>query len=402
MRYWYWNNLQMAVPPAFDAPKGFMGDLRPGARSYSDACTPARPRLNSLAIGAVLTFLCLTPVCMAGGPGQAVVVAEGEAYRISTFDAGAGIDISLRTAEGTWVALRRTNGELGWFGYNRKGAGEVRSSACSPAIERETRGQGKVVSVTCELEPGVSHAAEYVPFPSFCFITSEIRCQVAPADASIIRLAPRFDIDVGRFPCYALRDERGILHTGTLASLGERPKYVGVRGWGGGCAVAGLDPQRPYLAFFNPFGGPLFALVYPKHNFQWRDGRHFLQLFDGGANYLYSGFFSGGHFNEPVLFAIYANASGSIDELEKQIPEVEARAEELVRSGVLRVPALSAGLQVMGRLAELSAPVSEPPLEEGMWVRQWKRIWAAGAAQRAVRWGNSQAALAAVGVAAQQ
>ncbi len=351
--------------------------------------------LSGLLLGlSVVMWLWSAPPARAAERGKKIIVAQGEAYRVATYSKAAAVEVALQSSDSAWRPLTRTGGEMAWFGYNRKSAGEVRSSTRAAKIQRLQRAGAKIVAVSCELEPGVLHRAEYVAFDDFCIVTSELRAAKPPRDATLIRLAPRFDINIRRLFCYALRDGRDILHTGTLAALGNRPKYVGVRGWGDGCTVAELSARRAYLAFFNPSAGPLFAVVYPHYRSQWRWARTFLQLFNGGANYLYAGVFDRGHFNQPVAFAIYARRDGDLAAFEQALPEIERRLDDLVRSSALRLPTVGAEIEAAQRLGQAAgwkAPASAAGRRD-RWIASWKRWWALSAAARALQLGQPLAA----------
>jgi hypothetical protein len=324
-----------------------------------------------------------------------VVLAEGRDYRLVTREAAGGLDIELRDADGNWVPLTRKGGEAGWYGYN-KGAAEVRSTSAAPSISREKRDDTAVTVATCTLEPGVVHRACYFSESSFCIVVTELHAEQAPLDeASIIRLAPRFDIDIQRFSCFGLRDGRGILHTGTISAIAARPAYIGTGGWGGpGCVVSGLDPERNYLAFFNPLGGPLVAFVFPRPKILWNGGRHFLQLWEGGANLLYAGMFDRDHFNNPTAFAIYARPDGDLQAFEADLPALLQQVDRLAASGFLQLPALSAAHELDKRLARLRTFLSHMPEgDEGQWMKAWKNHYAVVAATRALTLGNPKAGL---------
>ena len=323
-----------------------------------------------------------------GEHGQQVVVAQGRAYRLVTFQHSAGLELFLRAADGSWISMRRTGGEMGWYGYNRPNAGEVRSSVSRARVERTQRGGRQVSIVSCTLEQGVEHRAQYVAFPDFCIVVSELVAKTPPQDAGLIRLAPRFDIDARRLFCYGFRDGRGLLHTGTLGSLPPRPTYIGVGGWGEGCTVSSLWPDAAYLAFFNPISGPGMAICYPYYKAQWRRAQTFLQLFTGGANYLYAGFFDKGHFNQKVAFAIIAVAEGRLSDIENAVPKIRTALNQLVQEGVVRVPAIEAELRARHGLNALLTKLASTDAWPDKWSAAWRQRWAAQAAARALRLGN--------------
>jgi len=327
-----------------------------------------------------------------------VLLAEGQAYRLWSWTGVAALDVEARDAQGNWWPFTRKGGETGWYGYNLQNAGEVRSSAAKLHLTEEQRAGVGVKVAACELEPGVRHRAEYMAGPSFCIVVTELMAQQQPEGAGIIRLAPRFDIDIKRFTCYALRNGRGILHTGTIQALAARPAYVGVGTWGGpGCSLADLDPQRPYLAFFRPSGGPLLAFIYPHTRTLWIGGRHFLQLWEKDANYFYSGMFDRGHFNETTAFVIYARADGDLEAFEAELPTVLQRVDELAASGAVKLPALAAAHEMQQRMAALRSSLSPADtIDEGHWLWTWKRYYAVRAAERVLTEGNPLAAKALV------
>jgi len=307
-------------------------------------------------------------------PLTPIELCSTETYRLYTYSEAAALEIDLRTAFGDWVSLRRAGGAPGWYGYNT-GGGEVASLNVPPVIERR-RVQGvEVVAVSCLLADGVTHSAEYVARPAYCAVVSRISAEAPPTDVHILRLAPRFDMDISRLPCYALRDGRGILHTGAISSVAsERPSYIGAGTWGGpGCRVSSLYPPSAYLAFFNPDNGPLVAFLFFHSQALWPGGHHFLQLFGGGSNFLYAGFLDAYAYGEPVAFGVCVRPDGDLAAFEASLPDVLADFDSLVRSGVVDIPAVRAAMEARSRLDEyVGALAHRRPT--GDWLHTW-RLW---------------------------
>lgn len=322
-----------------------------------------------------------------------VELCSGDAYRLYTYSEGAALEIDLRTASGDWVSLRRAGAAPGWYGYNS--AGREVSSADAPAKIEHRQVQGvEVVSVSSSLADGVTHVAEYVARPGYCAVVSRISAEVPPTDAHILRLAPRFDMDISRLPCYAFRDDRGILHTGTISSVAsQRPSYIGTQTWGGpGCLVSSLDPTRAYLAFFNPDNGPLVAFVFFHAQTLWPGAHHFLQLFTGSANFLYAGFLDTYSYGEPVAFGLCARADGDLVAFETSLPDVLRDFDGLVRNGVVDLPAVRATMEARDRLercAEAFARFS-PSTD---WLGAWRLWYACSRGRRALETGDGLGAI---------
>lgn len=327
-------------------------------------------------------------------PSTPVELCSGDAYRLYTYSEGAALEIDLRTASGDWVSFRRTGGAPGWYGYNTAGR-EVSSAAAPPRVERRQRLGVQVVGVSCSLADGVGHLAEYVPRPAYCAVVSRIVAEGVPPEAYILRLAPRFDMDISRLPCYALRDGRGILHTGAISSVAlSRPSYIGTGTWGGpGCLVSSLDPTRTYLAFFNPDNGPLVAFVFFHAQTLWPGGHHFLQLFTGGSNFLYAGFLDTYSYGEPVAFGICARADGDLMAFEASLSDVLKDFDRLVESGVLGIPAVRSTMEARSRLSQCAGALAKcSPAAE--WSAAWRLWYACRRGHEAVEVGDGLGAVA--------
>lgn len=352
----------------------------------------------ALSASAILAVGLMPTWCQQQAAGQRIVLAQGEGYRVITTPTAALLEIELLNADGQWIGLTRAKGEAGWYGYNRKGAGEVRSSAVAPRVARSKRNGIDVTVVTCQLEPGVVHRAEYVARPSYCLITSQIMAEKEPPGANIVRLAPRFDMDIRRLFCFALRDDRQILHTGTFSGLAARPAYVGCGTWGGpGCIVRALAAQRAYMAFFNPLTGPLVAFAFPRRPTLWRGAHHFVQLWEGGANYLYAGYFDRLRAGHVTAFLLCARRDGDLFAFEDELPAILDDAEKLVRDGVVQVPQWAAAIDAESLIRSAMGSVGgEAVFPAKSWPRMWKRMYAVRLGARAARLGCPNAALAAL------
>ncbi|MCX7598697.1 MAG: hypothetical protein N2512_07480 [Armatimonadetes bacterium] len=347
------------------------------------------------AAAVVMGSLLLAPLGM--GQEQTLAPLElcsGDAYRLSTYEESAVLEIDLRCASGEWLSLRRTGGAPGWYGYNQPGR-EVSSAAVAPKVERQRRGDVEVVAVSCALADGVTHLAEYVARPEYCAVVSRISAATPPSDAHILRLAPRFDMDIARLPCYAFRDGDGVLHTGSIRSVAaQRPSYIGTETWGGpGCLVASLDPTRTYLAFFNPGAGPLVAFVFFHAKTLWRQAHHFLQVYTGGANLLYAGFLDTYSFGEPVAFGICARAGGDLAAFEAMLPEVLQDFDALVRSRVIAIPAVEAAAEASSRVDRCAGALGQRS-PAGDWLGAWRLWYACRRGSDAVEAGDGRGAIA--------
>ncbi len=346
------------------------------------------------------SFLNLSLACLLGITASAfcadtvtpIPLADGDAYRLSTTAERGALTVDLRNAVGQWIPLTRKGAEGGWYGYNQQ-AGTHGTEGVRPDVSRHHVAGQQVVTVTCSIADGVKHRADYFARPGFCLVISELQAATPPTDIGIVRLAPTFDLDISAFSCYAGRSARGILHTGTIASAVPRPGYFGVGPWSQepGVRMDGFDPRRPYLAFFNPAGGPLVAFVYLRPDVFWRGGRHFLQVWDGAANYLYTGMFDAGHFNTPVPFLVCARADGDLTAFEADLPRMIDEATSIARTSG-RLPSLEAEVQATSRLAAMAPRSPSTPTASG-WLQAWRERYAYARATDAVAHADAPGAL---------
>ena len=221
---------------------------------------------------------------------EETLTVQAEAYRVEFALARGSFALWVADNQGAWQAVLRDDGEPFWFGLNTA-KGEARTSDNRPTFSVSRRKGILVVEVTCPVsqEPGILHRACYGFTSQWVLCRSQIDCQALPARASIVRVAPRGDVSTTRLPHYAFRDADGKLQAGAIADLGEPDQYVGVGGWGVGATTPALCARLPYLSLYNPESGAHVAFVYPMYESLWSGMATFLQVYTGGANYLYAG-----------------------------------------------------------------------------------------------------------------
>ena len=319
------------------------------------------------------------------------VILTGAHYRLVLGRDSGYVEPQVLVA-GQFASLVREGGEQGWYGYN-DAAGEKRTSQHRAEIEVSQAGEDPVVEVRCPVDPtaGAEHEALYVPQDDFVAVRSQLRFETPPEGLSIPRVAPRWDLDTKRLTHFAFRAEDGSLNQGSVAALGPPDVYVGVAAWGErGCRARDFDPQRPYLAFYNPQTRATFAVIYPFHDRLWRGRRMFLQVYHGGCNYVYSGLGDPDPADREFVFCFYADDTGGIERLEQRLPDILAAVERLVDTKVLPVETILAEKAARARLAELrpqvtaalrtaaeqlsaASPDDAPELARKLWLARW--LW---------------------------
>jgi hypothetical protein len=273
------------------------------------------------------------------------------------------------------VSIMRPGGEPAWYGYNEP-AGERQTSQIKPsAFARQ--GETGPVTVRCVLDQdlGIAHEALYYPIPEGVLVVSRLTAQSLPRDASIIRVAPKMDVNTDLLTHYAFVGPDGREHTGAVASLGPRDTYAGAGAWApGGDQVAGLSPEYPYTLLFNPDKAVSLGVVLPLYQSTWRNAHSFLQLWHGGFNFWYAGFLPSDALRSEHMFVLYALQSGTPEALRNDAARVCREVSELVAQGKVQAPALAEMLAARGRFERDWPGVRQKALAAGPTRSAWLAI----------------------------
>ena len=284
------------------------------------------------------------------------VVIRGEGYALVVSVERGEFDFLLRLPGGDFVSVVRQGGEKFWFGYNDPG-GERRSDRNSPLKLTVRRlGRKAEVEVLCPVDPeaGSLHRAVYIALPKFVVVRSKIVKGAFRGKASIVRVAPRADIDISLLTHFAFSAPGGKVVAGEVHKLG-RPGYAGVLPWGGPIVADSLDPKAPFFALYNPKREVGFLLLYPFYDRFWFWANHhiFLQLWRWGTNFLYCGFGGEGFFDKEFLFVLAPAEAFNPEGLKGQALRLTKFVEEAVRKGEIHCPRLRKHLQAEAEFPRL-------------------------------------------------
>jgi hypothetical protein len=276
----------------------------------------------------------------------APVELEGERWRLELRrDLGTFDFLVQPQGEAEFVSVLRPTGELPWYGYNVPGGGEARTSGVKPTV-RLAGGKGPV-SVRCELdaEHDVRHEATYYGTDGGLVVVSRFTSSTPVPGASIVRFAPKLDVNTDLLTHYAFADATGRRHEGRTADLGERNTYAGVGAWEpGGDQARELDPECPYMLLYDPERQVSLGIILPLYRLMWREARSFLQLYKGGSDFWYTGFPLHPELRGERLFILYAKQSGSPEAIDEDTPRLCREAERVVREGAVEAPEAQAAL----------------------------------------------------------
>jgi hypothetical protein len=309
-----------------------------------------RGLLLAAALGTV-SELALRPTTASAQQSQPVtgtrtVEVSGERWRLELRRDLGTFDFFVQPqGEAEFVSVLRPNGELPWYGYNVPGGGEARTCGVKPTVR--IGGEKGPVSVRCELdeEHGVRHEAIYYGIDDGVVVVSRFTSSTPAPGASIVRFAPKLDVNIDLLTHYAFADAAGQQHEGRIADLGERNTYAGVGAWEpGGDQARKLDPERPYMLLYNPERQVSLGIILPVYRLAWREARSFLQLYQGGYNFWYTGFPLHPELRGERLFILYAKQSGSPEAIHEDAPRLCQEVERLVREGTVKAPDTQAAL----------------------------------------------------------
>jgi hypothetical protein len=294
-------------------------------------------------------FLIAIPLAVAGRNASSDTPSAnltGERWRVELRRDTGTFDVLAQPAgEAELVSLLRPEGEKPWYGYNLAGGKEARTSEAKPTIK--AAGNSGPVSVRCELdrEHVVTHEALYSTIPEGLVVVSRFSAGALAPEASIVRFAPKFDVNIDLLTHYAYVDGDGRRHQGALADLGERNTYAGVGTWEpGGDVAARLSAQRPYMLLYNPQRAISLGVILPCYDSLWRDANTFLQLYRGGYNFWYTGFLPGSRLRGERVLILYLEQSGSPAAIEEDAPRLCGEVRRLVSKGDIDAPAVRAML----------------------------------------------------------
>ncbi|MBC7329891.1 hypothetical protein H5T88_05975 [bacterium] len=246
-------------------------------------------------------------------------------------------DFLLIDGKGDLKPIHNPSGESPWFGYNCA-RGEIRSSQNAPEkIEVGSWKYGYKVSLIYPLEEGAYYEGNFYIADDFLAVRSLIDA-VKREGVNIVRLAPRFEVDINLFNHFAFSIPKALI-SGEVSSLG-RPGYAGVWGWGGPKSFSSLDPDCPFFALFNPDLKLCFLFLYPFYDKLWKNKHIFLQLWEGGINYFYSGWGEEKDLGKEVLFAIAPLNIPNPEGISQMAKELMERIEAMVKGEELPCPSL--------------------------------------------------------------
>jgi hypothetical protein len=321
--------------------------------------------MTSLLLGALLPTL-----AAADPPSRPAFVFEGERWRLELPREAGTFDFRVQPqGETEFVSVLRPGGEAPWYGYNVSGGPERRTCEVTPDFRpRSPR-------FRCVLEPGpqVVHEAAYHPFANGVLVVSRFVSEGVPPVASIVRFAPKLDVDVDLLTRYAFADDAGSRHEGGVAELGARAAYAGVGGWGGpGDVVGGLDPARPYMLLYNPDRAVSLGIVLLRYPSLWAGAQTFLQLYHGGWNFWYTGFLPRSALRGERVFVLYARQVATPDTLEADLPALVSEAERLIAEGEVEAPEVRAAMAAETRFAAeweaANAAIRDQPPTREAWL----------------------------------
>lgn len=247
-----------------------------------------------------------------------------------------------KSSRGTFP-IHSPRGEGPWFGYNSP-QGEIRTSARRPEkVDVSKKGKYWGIEVTTPLEKGVYHRGVFFLAEDFLAVRSLIEGKTTE-EVSIVRLAPRMEVDLGVFTDYAFSIPQRVV-AGKAKELG-RPGYAGISAWGGPQSYASLDPSVPFFALYNPDLKTGFLFLYPFYQRLWSGKHIFLQRWQDEIDYFYAGWGDKSSLGEEVLFLIAPLKAYSAEEIYSQARELMEKVEKMVLEGSLPFPSLLRFLKV--------------------------------------------------------
>jgi hypothetical protein len=278
------------------------------------------------------------------------VTFKAKNYVLRLYKTKGTFDFLLVDSKGDLKPIHNPSGESPWFGYNCA-RGEIRSSQKAPQkIEIGNWKYGYKVSLIYPLEEGAYYEGNFYIADDFLAVRSLIN--VAKREGvNIVRLAPRFEVDVHLFNHFAFSIPKAII-SGEVSSLG-RPGYAGVWGWGGPKSFSSLDPDCPFFALYNPDLNLGFLFLYPFYEKLWKNKHIFLQLWEGGINYFYSGWGEEKDLGKEVLFAIAPLNISNPERISQIASELNEKIEEMVKKEELPFPSLLKALKAEERIKEI-------------------------------------------------
>lgn len=339
-------------------------------------------------LGLLLTMCGVMAAPQVSDTPEAVTV-QTATYRLVLPRDKALVRLSVPSAAGL-QPVTRPGGEDAWYGYNDP-TGEVRSSASRPTIAIDRRAEHVTVTVTCAVGP-LTHRADYLCRDDMVVVRSLLSGEV-PANANLMRVAPRFDLDLARFGEYAFADQSEKSHTGRFPAT--RPWYLGTGAWGSGDTAGNLSEREPFWMVHQ--GGRGLAVVYPYRRELWVGVSHFIQQWTGGANYAYSGLADAGVVGRDVVFAWVPVADGGPAALRAGLPRVLAAVQSLIETRALPVERLARLSAVRRRLDSLAKELASPATDPAQRLRRWRLRVAWQAAHRCLDRGEGLAAEAVLG-----
>ena len=281
--------------------------------------------------------------------GEDFILFKGKNYALRLYKNVGTFDFLLVDRMGNLHPIHNPKGEAPWFGYNCS-KGEIRSSESSPVILAiKNWKDGYEISLIYPLEEDSKFIGEFFLSDDFLVVRSLIKAK--GERIGIVRLAPRFEVDIQLFNNFAFSIPNRIVF-GNVKELG-RPGYAGVRGWGGPKSYDSLDPACPFFALYNPDLKLGFLFIYPFYDKLWKDKHIFLQLWEGGINYLYAGWGDEKDLGKEVIFVISPFEGMSPEDLKSRAIELNKKIEEMVKKGDLPFPSFLNFLKMEERILKI-------------------------------------------------
>lgn len=299
--------------------------------------------------GLLVTITWLIPLlalCVEMEEGSDYFLFRSENYHLGIFKTKGTFELLLKDKEGNFLSMHRSDGESPWFGYNGP-KGEMRSLDNTPSkLEVKRTDGGFEVSLVTPLEENSSYEGIFLIKEDFLILRSLIKAN--GGKISIVRLAPRFEIDIGLFNQFAFSLPQELV-TGSVKGLG-RPGYAGVGGWGGPKSYASLSSDVPFFALYNPDRKIGFIFLYPFYEELWKGKHIFIQLWENEINYFYAGWGEEKDLGKDVMFAIAPLQVFSPKEIMNKASELVNKIEKGVRSGEIPFPSLIRTLELKENL----------------------------------------------------
>lgn len=258
-------------------------------------------------------------------------------YQLCFFKTKGTFEFLVKDREGNLHPIHNPQGESPWFGYNSS-RGEVRSSQNVPTrLEVKKQGEWFRISLVVPLGEEALYEGEFFVADDLVTIRSLIMGG-KEGKISIVRVAPRFEVDIKVFPRFAFSIPGGTI-SGVAEELG-RPGYAGVGGWGGPKSYGSFDPVSPFFALYNPDLEVGFLILYPFYERLWKGKHIFLQLWNDEINYLYAGWGDEKDLGKEFLFAIAPLKVSSPQGIAGKAEQLDREIEEEVKKGELPFPSL--------------------------------------------------------------